>query len=538
MAGSTAFPAAEASLQASRMTPSKDGPAACDPPQRHTQAASSGLRPARRSFSDSRGKSSPRTADVGDKSHARPHQRTLSATQGMSAGNATWPARRLTSVLRVGLRKGPGMRARATTDISTDYVSVSMAASSPGPSQASAPTSIGSDGCGTRTPPPAGPLAGPPTSRADSGSSGPGVFRPRKRSLSVGGENSCHDFFARQIEQYGLQSLLTSPVATCYFLASAISNYSPESLLFFLEAEHYRTANFSDSARRTRYAKGLYKAFISHRSPLELNISHGTRTRITSAFRTAEPATAAMFQETQAQARALLEQDYASFRQRPLYGRMMADLASPPTSRSSPSRKDTRAQRVRAVTAVYDALAATYGIDSLSPSKARLVESEAPLFIKFADMDLTSTELHIALPAWLCRTTVRLLDTPMPTSREELARVQRRACDAPGPVSSEAPPASAPASQVPPRELLVDSPVLGAEALSAPPTARPGLDSPPGCHDRTAKKAGKKKSLQRLRFRLQPDSGTTEPAPSTSSPLSAPIKSRWESLWTSRRRKQ
>ncbi|KAI7833084.1 hypothetical protein BX661DRAFT_124151, partial [Kickxella alabastrina] len=100
------------------------------------------------------------------------------------------------------------------------------------------------------------------------------TFRPRKRSLSVGGENSCRDFFARQIEQYGLQSLLTSPVGVCYLLASTILGYCSENLLFYLEVEHYRAAKFSSNERRTRYATGIYKAFISNRAALEINISH------------------------------------------------------------------------------------------------------------------------------------------------------------------------------------------------------------------------------------------------------------------------
>ncbi|KAJ2888732.1 hypothetical protein GGI21_006686, partial [Coemansia aciculifera] len=60
---------------------------------------------------------------------------------------------------------------------------------------------------------------------------GDSAFRPRKRSLSVGGEQACGDFFARQIEQYGLAALLTSPVGTCFLLASAVLSYSPEIVL-------------------------------------------------------------------------------------------------------------------------------------------------------------------------------------------------------------------------------------------------------------------------------------------------------------------
>ncbi|KAJ2384523.1 hypothetical protein GGI23_006912, partial [Coemansia sp. RSA 2559] len=188
-----------------------------------------------------------------------------------------------------------------------------------------------------------------------------GTFRPRKRSLSVGGENVCRDFFVRQIEQYGLQSLLTSPVAVCYFMASAISNYSPETLLFYLEAEHYRSANFASNDRRTRYAKGLYKAFISNRAPLEINISHGMRQRITQAFRNDSEVTTGMFKETQDHVYSLLEQDYSTFRQRTLFRRMMAELSSSPTPGGSSSRKETQMLHIRAVSAIYDALSKTYG---------------------------------------------------------------------------------------------------------------------------------------------------------------------------------
>ncbi|KAJ2354476.1 hypothetical protein GGF43_003247, partial [Coemansia sp. RSA 2618] len=237
------------------------------------------------------------------------------------------------------------MRARAVTDISTDYVAVSVGAG---------------DGK------PASQSSSRPASREVANS----TFRPRKRSLSVGGENNCSGFFARQIEQYGLEPLLTSPVATCYFLASLISSYAPESLLFYIEAEHYRTASFSDDARRTRYAKGLYKAFISQRAPMEINISHNMRLHVTNIFRNAEPVTMTIFQETQAHIRALLEQEFSQFRQRPIFSRLLAELSS--------ARKDARIQHARAVAAVYDALSTTYGVHSLPAGKAHLVQTEAP----------------------------------------------------------------------------------------------------------------------------------------------------------------
>ncbi|KAJ2320722.1 hypothetical protein GGI00_006185, partial [Coemansia sp. RSA 2681] len=230
------------------------------------------------------------------------------------------------------------------------------------------------------------------------------AFRPRKRSLSVGGEQACGAFFARQIEQYGLAALLTSPVGTCYLLASAVLSYSPEVVLFYLEVEHFRGAAFGGEDRRTRYAKGLYKAFVSSRAPLEVNISHAQRARVAQAFRAAPPVPAALFGETQAQAHALLEQEYALFRQRPLFARMLAALGAGASA----------AQHQRAAAAVFDALAAAYGLASLPPGKPRLAECELPSFTKFADLDLTSADMRVALPAWLCRTTVRLLGTPTP----------------------------------------------------------------------------------------------------------------------------
>ncbi|KAJ2449466.1 hypothetical protein GGF42_004763, partial [Coemansia sp. RSA 2424] len=221
------------------------------------------------------------------------------------------------------------------------------------------------------------------------------AFRPRKRSLSVGGEQACGAFFARQIEQYGLAALLTSPVGTCYLLASAVLSYSPEVVLFYLEVEHFRGAAFGGEDRRTRYAKGLYKAFVSSRAPLEVNISHAQRARVAQAFRAAPPVPAALFGETQAHAHALLEQEYALFRQRPLFARMLAALGAGASA----------AQHQRAAAAVFDALAAAYGLASLPPGKPRLAECELPSFTKFADLDLTSADMRVALPAWLCRTT-------------------------------------------------------------------------------------------------------------------------------------
>ncbi|KAJ1989097.1 hypothetical protein EDC05_004893 [Coemansia umbellata] len=416
----------------------------------------------------------------------------------------------------------------------------------------------------------------PPYSLHESDGNGatpaPGTFRPRKRSLSVGGENACRDFFARQIEQYGLQSLLTSPVAACYFMASTISSYSPETLLFYLEAEHYRTANFASEDRRIRYAKGLYKAFISHRAPLEINISHGMRQHIMQALRVDGAVTTSMFKETQDHAYALLEQDYYLFRQRPLFHRMMAELSASPTAGSSSSRKETRSQHLRAVSAVYDALSKTYGVHTLPASKSKLVESEIPTFTKFADMDLTSTDLKTTLPAWLCRTTMRLIDTPMPTSFDELCKLQRcggetsaqanytrpttTACSAhQGSASSQATKLQTSSSQSPSQlSLVILSPAMPVQnersqktedqvqSISEP---KANIESAGACAGnasvkvKSTKKANKQKSLQRMRFRFQtePESAGRQTSGSELRKGQMPTKSRWESLWSTRRRK-
>ncbi|KAJ2558503.1 hypothetical protein EV175_000758 [Coemansia sp. RSA 1933] len=395
-------------------------------------------------------------------------------------------------------------------------------------------------------------------------------FRPRKRSLSVGGENACRDFFARQIEQYGLQSLLTSPVAVCYFMASAISNYSPETLLFYIEVEHYRNANFASNDRRTRYAKGLYKAFISNRAPLEINISHGMRQRITQAFRTNDAITTGLFKETQDHVYALLEQDYSTFRQRPLFHRMMAELSSSPASGGPSSRKETHMLHIRAVSAIYDALSKTYGVLTLPACKSKLVESEMPTFTKFADMDLTSTELKVALPAWLCRTTVRLIDTQMPVSFEHMCQLQRNGGDMPGQSSCVRPTTTAINVQsssnsigsvqetAPPPNMPLLLPLdlqskcttnesenIGQlsdnHSASTAPTAPLSYSGSLSNNAKHNKKANKQKSLQRLRLRFQADhsnvSGQRYSNSSQDSTLPPPTKSRWESLWGGHRRK-
>ncbi|KAJ2620225.1 hypothetical protein GGI26_005182 [Coemansia sp. RSA 1358] len=499
----------------------------------------------------------------------RSHQRTTSAssltsatlasiTEGPSSPIAKRTGR-FASALRSGLRKNsvlhtglwPSSRARAATHAAQEYIL-------PTPPTVSSPDNQ------------------PPYSLHESDGNGatpaPGTFRPRKRSLSVGGENACRDFFARQIEQYGLQSLLTSPVAACYFMASTISSYSPETLLFYLEAEHYRTANFASEDRRIRYAKGLYKAFISHRAPLEINISHGMRQHIMQALRVDGAVTTSMFKETQDHAYALLEQDYYLFRQRPLFHRMMAELSASPTAGSSSSRKETRSQHLRAVSAVYDALSKTYGVHTLPASKSKLVESEIPTFTKFADMDLTSTDLKTTLPAWLCRTTMRLIDTPMPTSFDELCKLQRcggetsaqanytrpttTACSAhQGSASSQATKLQTSSSQSPSQlSLVILSPAMPVQnersqktedqvqSISEP---KANIESAGACAGnasvkvKSTKKANKQKSLQRMRFRFQtePESAGRQTSGSELRKGQMPTKSRWESLWSTRRRK-
>ncbi|KAJ2634500.1 hypothetical protein GGF40_004168 [Coemansia sp. RSA 1286] len=319
-------------------------------------------------------------------------------------------------------------------------------------------------------------LPSPPATASSSGtaSTDAGAFRPRKRSLSVGGESGSGAFFVRQVEQYGLAAVVAAPAAVCYLLAAAISAYSPENVLFYLEAEHFRSASFGGDERRLRYAKGLYKAFVSRRAPLEINISHAMRQRVLAAFRSGAPVAASMFDETQAHAYALLEADFASFRQRPLYQRMLADLGA-----AAQSRNDVRAQHARAVAAMVDALTATYGVRGVAPSKALLARAEAPAFAKFADLDLTSTDLRVALPAWLSRTAIRLLDTPLPSASE-------------------------------------------------PSPSPPPLPAEPS-------KASRQRSLPRLRFRFQQDASAAAAPDSPPAPPS--VRTRWDSLWGARRRK-
>ncbi|KAJ1814048.1 hypothetical protein LPJ75_002934, partial [Coemansia sp. RSA 2598] len=347
----------------------------------------------------------------GDFPRAPSHARNAGTDTALCTHQRAVSASSLTPIApytRAARRPWAGLRARTTTATAADYVSAAAAEAAKAKAKAteaaaaeeaaaaglpSPPATASSSGSG------AGHILGsiPSSSPGADPISSSGAYRPRKRSLSVGGESSCGAFFVRQVEQYGLQAVLASPVAVCYFLASAIAGYSPENLLFYLEAEHFRTASFSSDERRLRYAKGLYKAFVSHRSPLEINISHAMRQRILRAFQSGAPVPVLMFDETQAHAYALLEGEFANFRQRPLFQRMLADLAV-----ATPSRKDALAQHSRAVAAIFEALASTYGIRTIAPSKALLVESEMPAFTKFADMDLTSTEMRLALPAWLC----------------------------------------------------------------------------------------------------------------------------------------
>ncbi|KAJ2632557.1 hypothetical protein H4R22_001161 [Coemansia sp. RSA 1290] len=414
------------------------------------------------------------------------HQRTSSASSLLAPSNvAAQPEKqivRLASVLHPRRRQIPtsqqqvSVRARAATDISADYVKVGL-----NEIQAPVPGSTQPNACNTAE----------------------GVFRARKRSLSVGGENTCCGFYARQIEQYGLEPLLGSPLGTCYFMASLISSFSPELLLFYLEAEHYRSAPFENDMQRTRYAKGIYKAFVSQRASLENNTSDSIRLGIAAVLHSSEPASPSLFHEAQAHVRMLLEQEFASFRQRPLYKTMLAELSLP--------HKDVASQHARAVTAIYDSLSTSYGVHSIPAGKTCMVLSEAPLFIKFRDMDLTSANQRIALSAWLCRITTRLLDMPLPSTHN-------------GSCVSLKPPLSAPPADL-----------LPATSYTSP-LAR--TDSAPSA--RSAKKVTKQKSMQRLRFRFQFDAGSANAQQNNSGPPSAPVtvKSRWESLWSSRRHKK
>ncbi|KAJ2451747.1 hypothetical protein EV183_003404 [Coemansia sp. RSA 2336] len=446
-------------------------------------------RASRRSFSETRSHAGASGAlrSSGQTTGMTRHQRTSSASSLLAPSHAAVPSEkqivRLASVLHPRRHQSPSkqlqqqvsVRARAATDISADYVKVGLNETQP-----PAPGSTQTNACGA----------------AD------GAFRARKRSLSVGGENTCCGFYARQIEQYGLEPLLGSPLGTCYFMASLISSFSPELLLFYLEAEHYRSAPFENDMQRTRYAKGIYKAFVSRRASLENNTSDSIRLRIAAVLHSSEPASPSLFLEAQAHVRMLLEQEFASFRQRPLYKTMLAELSLP--------RKDVTSQHARAVKSIYDSLSSSYGVHSLPAGKTRMVLSEAPLFIKFRDMDLTSPNQRIALSAWLCRITARLLDMPLPSSHN-------------GSCVSLKPPLSAP-----PEDLLpaanCTSPLARAE--SAPP--------------RSAKKVIKQKSMQRLRFRFQFDTGSANAQQNDNGPPSAPVtvKSRWESLWSSRRHKK
>ncbi|KAJ2850101.1 hypothetical protein IWW36_002156 [Coemansia brasiliensis] len=446
-------------------------------------------RASRRSFSETRSHAGSQGTlhSSGQSTSMTRHQRTSSASSLLAPSSTTTQSEkhivRLASVLRphrhqspTNQKRGVSVRARAATDISADYVTV-------GPCEIQPPI--------------------PDNTQPSSRNTAEGTFRARKRSLSVGGENTCCGFYARQIEQYGLEPLLSSPLGICYFMASLISTFSPELLLFYLEAEHYRTAPFENDMQRTRYAKGIYKAFVSQRASLENNTSDSIRLRIAAVLHSSEPASPSIFHEAQVHVRMLLEQEFASFRQRPLYKTMLAELSLP--------RKDVPSQHARAVGAIYDSLFASYGVHNLPAGKTHMVLSEAPLFIKFRDMDLTSTNQRVALSAWLCRITTRLLDMPLPASQNDSCVPLK-------------PPLSAP-----PVDLLPAT-------NCASPLAR--TDSAPPA--RSTKKVTKQKSMQRLRFRFQLDSGSSNIQHDSSGPPSAPatVKSRWESLWSSRRHKK
>ncbi|KAJ1938947.1 hypothetical protein FBU59_004284 [Linderina macrospora] len=175
---------------------------------------------------------------------------------------------------------------------------------------------------------------------------------------------------------------------------------------------------------------------------------------------------------------------------------MLHELAAP--------RKDAAP---RAVAALYDALASTYAVHRLPAGKHKLVMAESPAFVKFADMELTSGDLSVALPAWLCRTTVRLLDVAMPETPEEAGLLRRT--DAQTSLAYSRPSVSVPA-----------------------PSPRVHLARKTSSACESDKKAVKQKSFQRLRTKLHADAA--EP----NSPPSPPMKPRWvASLLGSRRRK-
>ncbi|KAJ1920352.1 hypothetical protein H4219_001327 [Mycoemilia scoparia] len=245
----------------------------------------------------------------------------------------------------------------------------------------------------------------------------------RNRSLSVGGELECREFYVRQIERYGLPAVMNSPVALSYFLAFLISEYNPECLLFVRAVEAFRlttqTAFNKQQKQATppsasplttqtdewgeceldeythKQAHILWKGFISRSAPLEVNIRADTRNAVrrTLENKTSNPS---MFSEAANHVMDLVQSGFLRFRQSASFEEMVADMRKYTGSKSSEEYG-----RRRAAALVMDAMVKTYSV--------RKRHGQLVLMLKQA-----ATETHCSTPTL----------TPAMVSNNGLAPVQ------------------------------------------------------------------------------------------------------------------
>ncbi|KAJ1678423.1 hypothetical protein EV182_004075, partial [Spiromyces aspiralis] len=261
------------------------------------------------------------------------------------------------------------------------------------------------------------------------------VFSPPKlrdrynRSLSVGGELECREFFVRQIERYGLPALMNSPVGLSYFLAFLISEYNPECLLFIKAVESFRLTAQTICNKQQQYkgntsspaplqarslahapdtdlttssdsefihgqAMILWLGFISRSAPLEINIRADIRNAIR---RTLESHSAypTMFAAAANHLMNIVQDCFIRFRQSSLFASMLDDMR-----KYSGSKSSEEYGRRRASALVMDALVKTYGV--------RKRHSQLVMMLNAA-----TRQAHDVLPPTLASPPTTIADTPL-----------------------------------------------------------------------------------------------------------------------------
>ncbi|PVU87313.1 hypothetical protein BB559_006107 [Furculomyces boomerangus] len=202
-----------------------------------------------------------------------------------------------------------------------------------------------------------------------------------------------------------LTSILNNNISLSYLFVSLIIDFSPEVILFFLEAREFsNNINVSKESRK-KHAQIIWNAFIRKSAPLEININSSIRQHLLEEINK-DTISPDVFSKPQAHMFNLLESTLINFIQKPIYNQMVDNITSINISKSK-----TQHCELYVAAQISNALKKTYGIFITTQKNTHPVPGPSVL----NEHALTSSDLRTSLEAWAQTFVNRYLQMPLPT---------------------------------------------------------------------------------------------------------------------------